>query len=123
EWCPAYACSVRLLHTMVWTKFVFTHAQLRAYGAPPAAARRPANASRPERVPISVEHRCDLLDVDAFLGHAQVVIRDGDCGGVIGAPNRAPGYVNNEGEDRASERCQDQSDQQGGEDAHQNQKK
>src|SRR5215510_1965407 len=88
-----------------------------------AATRRPANASRPVRVPISVEHRCNLLDVDAFLGHAQVVIRDGYCGGVIGAPNRAPDHVNNEGEDRASERCQDQSDQQGGEDAHQNQKK
>jgi hypothetical protein len=41
----------------------------------------------------SVEHRRDLLDVDAFLGHAQIMIGDSDRDSVIGNPDAVPDPV------------------------------
>ena len=38
----------------------------------------------------SVEHRRNLLDIDAFLGHAQIVIRHDDRDRIIGALEGAP---------------------------------
>src|SRR3954452_4397723 len=53
------------------------------------------------RVRSSVEHRRDLLDVDAFLGHTQIMVADHDGDGVVGAPDRGPDQIDNERQDRA----------------------
>src|SRR4051812_26065043 len=52
----------------------------------------------------SVEYRNDLLDVDAFLGHAQVVIGDGNDDGRERSPEPVDDEFADECDDGASER-------------------
>src|SRR5262245_63723881 len=72
----------------------------------------------------SIEHRSNLLDVDAFLSYAQIVIGDSNHDRVVGNPDRIPQQAADGSQQRPSYGAQrpiEQADQNAGDDQQANQ--